>query len=68
MKTKLNFADRPSLLRVSGARLHARISGRLSGASTRFASALGSVGDVYGSPWSSLRLDRMKAPLTHYRE
>ena len=68
MKTKANFANRPSLLRLSAARLHARISGRLSGASTRFASAVGSVGDIYGSPWTSLRLDRMKAPLTHYRE
>ena len=68
MKTKTHFANRPSLLRLSAARLHARISGRLSGASTRFTSALGSVGDVYGSPWTSLRLDRMKAPLTHYRE
>jgi hypothetical protein len=68
MKNKSNFANRSRLLRLNAARLHARISGRLSGASTRFASALGSAADVYGSPWSSLRLDLMKAPLTHYRE
>jgi len=71
MKDKIHAASGPrtSSLNLSVARLHSRLSRRLTrGISTRSAARFDSSLSLFNSLWSPVRLDLLKAPLTRYRE
>jgi hypothetical protein len=55
-------------LNLRAARLHARISGRLTRANSYGPTQLSTPKEAPDSLWSPLRLDLLKTPLTRYRE
>jgi hypothetical protein len=70
MKNKLPAItdSRPASLRLGRARLRARLIRQLSRASGHSSGQFASAQNLFGSLWSPVRLDLLKAPLTRYLE
>ncbi len=67
MKPKLN-SPRSAFFNVGSARLHARLARQLSRSSGHASDQFASNQNLFGSLWSPVRLDLLKAPLTRHRE
>ncbi len=67
MKTSLNF-PRSALFNLGSARSHARLARQLGRSSGNSSEPFTSDKNLFGSLWSPVRLDLLKAPLTRRRE
>jgi len=70
MKTSLQTlsGSRSGSFKLGSARLHARIARQLVRTSGHSSDQFASAQNLFGSLWSPVRLDLLKAPLTRYRE
>jgi hypothetical protein len=67
MKTNLS-SPRSTLFNLGSARSHARLARQLSRSSGHSSDQFASNKNLFGSLWSPLRLDLLKAPLTRHHE
>ena len=66
---KTNFqTSRSASLKLGAARLHARLARQLTRSSGHSSEQFASAQNLFGSLWSPVRLDLLKAPLTRHRE
>ena len=70
--TKIKYqtaaGSRSTSLRMGTARVHGRIARQLIRSASDSTPQFNSAPSLFGSLWSPLRLDLLKAPLTRYRE